>query len=188
MFWFKKKRLRDLADDERTYWKFTQSKPGLSYESNVFALYEEGKLTHSLDKDKLLSFVSDQTIYRCYMYGDQLTKLCFDKNNPLFQEIQKLPYINKGGGLGEYETSCLLVEKIYSLREKETIRLLFSTIPSRIGNINTNWLVKFEKNLRKFGFDESAELINQIADICIESHERITKEDVLTFIDMYKDF
>lgn len=53
------------------------------------------------------------------MYGDQLIKFCFDKTNPKFRKIQNLPYRFIEGSLGEYETSCLLVEKIYSLKYKK---------------------------------------------------------------------
>ncbi len=39
-------------------------------------------------KDKLLSFVNEQNIVKCYMYGDILTKFNLDNTNKKFKEIR----------------------------------------------------------------------------------------------------
>lgn len=176
--------LEKLADKKQTYWKFSQSIPGLSSEPKIFALYKEKEYTIAQDPDKLLSFVTDKDICNCYMYGDQLIKFCFDKTNPKFRKIQNLPYRFIEGSLGEYETSCLLVEKIYSLKYKNTIKLLVSMLPNNNNRPLLNWFYNspsFEQKLLKYGFTESAELISQI-----RTKEIYKKIDLLTFIDSYK--
>ena len=166
--------LKDLSTLNHTYWKFTQSKPGRSYETNVFAEYKVNEITRAKDPDKGLSFTTEEYITKCFMYGDQLTKLCFSQDNPKFLEIQNNTYKSIGSALGELETDSLLVEKIYSLKHKETIRLLVSMIPD-IG-VST-----FKKRLEGYGFMESANLLKKIK-------QMETKQEVLDFLDLSPDF
>lgn len=178
--------LKDLSTLNHTYWKFTQSKPGRSYETNVFAEYKVNEITRAKDPDKGLSFTTEEYITKCFMYGDQLTKLCFSQDNPKFLEIQNNTYKSIGSALGELETDSLLVEKIYSLKHKETIRLLVSMIPDNEKISQLTWFTNiggstFKKRLEGYGFMESANLLKKIK-------QMETKQEVLDFLDSSPDF
>ena len=43
-------------------------------------------------KDKYLSFVTEETIAVCFMYGDMLTSLRFDINDEKFKQIAERAY------------------------------------------------------------------------------------------------
>lgn len=185
--------LKDLSNNGHSYWKFSQSTPGTSVEYPIYSEYKEGEYTTAQDPDKRLSFVSDTTIAKCFMYGDQLTKFSFDTNNPKFLEISNQPYKYLGGGLGEHEAPILLVEKNYSLKEKSTIRLLASMIPDyeliwSIGWLHPNsCLFSFEARLSEYGFTESVALIRLIRQK-FSQNLNTTKNDILPVIDNYKEF
>mgnify|MGYP000130318246 FL=1 len=68
------KTLGDLAKSGHLFFRFSQSKPGRSVE-NVYAEYIPGKITEAMDEDKYLSFVTEETIAICFMYGDMLTSV-----------------------------------------------------------------------------------------------------------------
>lgn len=188
----KKTTLGELSESGHTYWKFSQSRSGLSSEPTIYLPYVEENFSTAQDEKKLLSFVTEQYIAKCYMYGDQLTKLCFDKQNPNFQKIQNNSYKYIGGAFGEYETSTLYVEKIYSLKNKSTIRLLASMIPDKDCILATGWFSNplcdsFEKKLEKYEFVDSAKLLSKI-EILVQENIHMKKKELLTFIDSYKDF
>ena len=117
--------LADLAKRDNTYWKFSQSKKGNSIEPQ-FAEYIPGEYTFAADKDKKLSFVSNETIALCSMYGDVLTKLVFDTEDKRFEKIMHTSFKEIGGGLGEFESECLLTETNYLIMDVATIKLIFS--------------------------------------------------------------
>ena len=71
--------LQDLSKSRKTFWRFSQSKEGRSQES-FFAEYWPGHIT-VVETGEKLSFVSEDTIALCFMYGDKLTKLDFDISN-----------------------------------------------------------------------------------------------------------
>lgn len=169
---------RELAKTNHTFWRFSQSERGRSVE-NVFAEYIPGEVTCAKDKDKALSFVDDQHIARCFMYGDTLTKLCFDLGNEKFKEMENIPVHYIGNALGEYETTQLLVEKNYSLADPDTIKLLFSMVA------NTSQLITLFKNkedlavrLRRFGYDESAAMVEYLKSKFDENHY-ITPQEIM---------
>jgi len=182
--------LKELANKSDTFWKFSQTEKGKSIET-VFAEYKENQITIAADPDKALSFTNSANIAKCFWYGDQLTKLCFEKNNPLFKQIQNTPYRCLGTPLGEYETKKLVVEKNYSLKLKSTIRLLVELLPSgEFVHRSTCWFGynhPFEDRLRKLGFNDSANLINVIQQY-VNRDIHLTKEDTLKIIDNYKEF
>ena len=185
--------LLDLALGTHTYWKFSQTVKGRSVES-VFAEYKENTIVVAQDREKGLSFVADSAIVNCYMYGDQLTKLCMDINNPLFAEVKNNPVLHIGFAWDEYETKKLVVEKNYSLREKSTIKLLVSMTPENDNSVWDLWRFgapgvygSFSSRLKECGFDESAELIMQLCDLALNK-SNFSKEDALIFIDNYKSF
>lgn len=81
----------------------------------------EGEKTITKGKDKLLSFVNELNIVKCYMYGDLLTKFSFDNANNKFKEIRNIQ-VKYIGGLGEYESKKLLTEKNIHLKRKKQLR------------------------------------------------------------------
>lgn len=187
----KSKTLNSLANQSHTYWKFSQTEAGRSQEKNVFTEYKENEITEATDPDKALSFTDENHIVKCFMYGDQLTKLCFSTKNPKFRKIKKTPYKYIGGSFGEYETGKLVTEKNYSLSSKSTIRLLTELIPPDMKNLyKTGWFRRynsFEERLRNFGFYDSADLLNEIQKN-LKNNILLTKENVLKIIDDYKEF
>ena len=185
--------LNDLALDEHSYWKFSQTKPGRSVEG-VFTEYKENTIVEAKDEEIGLSFVPDDTIMLCYMYGDQLTNVCMDINNPLFIMIGDNPISKEKGVWKARETRKLIVEKNYSLRKKETIRLLISMIPDNKNLASTGWFYggggkdePFKMRLESFGFNESAKLIAQLRKM-LDTNNCMTKQDALEYIDDYKEF
>ncbi len=80
--------LGKLAEEgQHTYWKFSQSEKGISIEEHYIE-YAEGKVTMAKDGEKLLSFINELNIVKCYMYGDVLTKFVFDSANEMMIMIE----------------------------------------------------------------------------------------------------
>lgn len=77
--------LQDLAKLGKTYWRFSQSEKGRSQES-CFAEYLPGHITVAETGEKL-SFVSEDTIALCFMYGDKLTKLNLIFQTKIFKQL-----------------------------------------------------------------------------------------------------
>lgn len=182
--------LENLAESGKTFWKFSQSQKGRSIES-VYEVYEDGKITIAHDEEKLLSFVEEKNISKCVMYGDVLTKICMDRNDPNFQSICKNEVRFLGGALGEYECKKLLVEKTYSLEHKEGIRVLFSiTPPDQVcfllkGRVNDPNMWELESKFIKWGFGESEKLMKEINE---RYNPEYPIEKILKIIDDYKEF
>ena len=151
------------GEGKHTYWKFSQSEKGRSIEA-PYIEYIEGEVTVAKNKDKLLSFVNELNIVKCYMYGDFLTKFVFDNENIKFKEINssQVKYL---GVLGEYECDKLLTEKKYSLGEIETIKKIIEFCNSK-GDLNYIFYGIFKRNLefylRKNEFWETAELMKYL--------------------------
>ena len=74
------KTLGDLARSGHLFFRFSQSHPGRSVEK-VYTKYIPGEIAEAKDEDKYLSFVTEETIAVCFMYGDMLTSLKFDIND-----------------------------------------------------------------------------------------------------------
>ncbi|WP_428244753.1 hypothetical protein [Eubacterium sp. Marseille-QA0814] len=178
--------LEHLAESGKSFWRLAQSRKGTSYEK-CYAEYKEGEITTS---DNGLSFVSEDNIAACYMYGDVLVELDFDMNNDKFRKISNSNYVKTGGSFIEYRTTNLLVKKIYSLEKLETIRLLFekaSTLLQIQGLISGYNILKgeanFESRLRKMEFYESANLIRVIRN----KYDNRYQEYLDHFDDFYKE-
>ncbi len=170
------KTLESLAMTEKSFWKFSQSQQGRSAEKQYIS-YKEGEIvvaedmTNENGKMKLLSFVEEANILKCYMYGDMVTKLCFDLNNPRFQEIKDIPFHYIGGALEEYEAEKLLVEKNYSLSEISTIVWLIkrekdilslhSFLTNSIKGKNNNF-DSLKDRLESWGYEEAAQFVGWI--------------------------
>ncbi len=168
--------LGKLAEEgKHTYWKFSQSEKGRSIEA-PFIEYMEGEITVAKDRDKLLSFVNELNIVKCYMYGDCLTKFVFDNANAKFKEINnsRVKYL---GGLGEYESKKLLTEKKYSLGEIGTIKKVIEFCNTKT-DLNYIFHGVYKGNLefylRKYEFGEMAELMKYLK-------ENYDKQQLISF-------
>lgn len=184
------KTLSKLAEEgKHTYWKFSQSEKGRSVEAHYIE-YEEGKITIAKDRNKLLSFVNELNIVRCYMYGDLLTKFVFDNTNEKFKEIGKCQ-VRSLGGLGEYESKKLLTEKTYSLGEIGTIKKLIQFCNTK-GDLNYIFYGVFgwnlEAYLRKHEFEETVELMKYLKEIYIKNDALIFSECKGYLLDTINDF
>lgn len=182
--------LEQLSHSDHTYWKFCQSEKGRSEECH-FAEYEVGKITIAKDIDKQLSFVEDNNVAMCYMYGDILVKLSFDGSNPLFNEIKDCPVRYIGCGLGEYETEKLLPEKLYPLNRVESIRKIFELTTQKrdlfaIFCGNTHNLSYY---LNSYGFFETyrlLECLTQEFEKIVWLEFEVIKETLLKMIDEFE--
>lgn len=157
------KTLGELAKSGHSFFRFSQSQPGNSIE-RVYAEYIPGKITEAKDEDKLLSFVSEETIALCFMYGDTLTSLKFDLSDTEFQKIADTPYKYIGHSLGEYESKYLLVDNNYSLEDVNTIVTIFDYVTSTRQLLA---IFKFpsgslDERLHNFGFYESEKLVKYL--------------------------
>lgn len=179
------KTLGDLANSGHLFFRFSQSQLGRSVEK-VYAEYIPGKITEAKDDEKLLSFVTEETIAICFMYGDTLTSLNFDPNDKEFQKIADTPFKRIGHSLGEYESKYLLVANNYSLEDVNTIVKLFDYV------IDTNQLIcifKFglgslDERLHDLKFYESEKLVKHLKEAFIENNY-ITPEEIRGLIKQY---
>lgn len=179
--------LQDLSKSGKTYWRFSQSEKGRSQES-CFAEYLPGHITVAETGEKL-SFVSEDTIALCFMYGDKLTKLNFDISNKDFQTISDYEVEYIGLVFGEYRSEKLLTEEEYSLEDLDAIKLMFSMIKgdwqiSRIFNYKNCDGDGFVEFLKKFGFDESASMVSYLKKE-FEENIYISKEEIMDLIEKY---
>lgn len=179
--------LQDLSKSRKTFWRFSQSKEGRSQES-FFAEYWPGHIT-VVETGEKLSFVSEDTIALCFMYGDKLTKLDFDISNKEFQTISDCEVEYVGLVLGEYRSEKLLTEEEYSLEDLDTIKLMFSMvkgdwqIPRILNYMNCDG-DGFAEFLKKFGFDESASMVNFLKKE-FEKNIYISKKEIMNLIEKY---
>jgi len=176
-----------MARRPHTYWRFSQSEPGKSKE-DVYAKYSPGEVTYAEDAEKWLSFVDEEHIATCFMYGDVLTKLCFDLNNAEFAEISGCEVkITGNNTMGEYEATALLVEENYSLADISTIRLLFSMVIENRQLLNLfyfNGTDSLDARLSSYGFHESADLVRYLK-TKFDANLHISPEDMLKLLDDY---
>lgn len=179
--------LGDLAKSGHSFFRFSQSQKGRSVEK-VFTEYIPGKITEAKDEDKYLSFVTEETIATCFMYGDMLTSLKFDLNDEEFIKIADTPFKYIGGALGEYECKYLLVDNNYSLEDVNTIVKLFDYVTSTTQLI-TIFMFSFgslEQRLHNFQYYESEKLVKYLREE-FEKNIYISPEDIRELIKEYMD-
>lgn len=111
--------LREYADGKTTYWKFSQSRPGVAGEAGVYANYIPENIVKSEDKDCGLSFVRNKDLYKCWMYEDQITKFVFDLNDKQFAQIADFPAYETNNTFGEIKTDYLI--NVIKLRPNQGI-------------------------------------------------------------------
>lgn len=157
------KTLGDLARTSHSFYRFSQSTPGRSVEK-VFAEYVPGQITEAEGNEKYLSFVTEETIARCFMYGDMITRLNFNLGDETFQRIADTPIKYIGNSLGEYESKYLLVEQNYSLRDITTIEMLFELVQNNSQLISLFHFTfgSLDQRLHEFGFTESEQLVKYL--------------------------
>lgn len=179
--------LYDLTKSGKTFWRFSQSERGKSQE-NPYAEYLPGHITVA-DNGGKLSFVSNETIGVCFMYGDILTELNFNVMDENFQKIMDCEVNYIGNSLGEYQSEKLLTKANYSLEDLSTIRLLFSMVTDTsqlislfcYKNYDGDGFVEF---LLWFGFKESALLVSYLKNK-FKENIYISPKEILELIDEY---
>lgn len=179
------KTLGDLANSGHSFLRFSQSQPGRSIEK-VYAEYVPGKITEAKDEEKLLSFVTEETIAICFMYGDTLTKLKFDLDDEEFKKIADTPFNRIGNSLGEYESKYLLVDNNYSLEDVNTIVKLFSYVTSTKQLISIFYFPSgsLDEWLHNLKFYESEKLVKYLKG-AFDKNNHITPEEIRDLIKQY---
>lgn len=179
------KTLGDLANSGHLFFRFSQSQPGRSIEK-VYAEYIPGKITEAKDDEKLLSFVTEETIAVCFMYGDTLTSLKFDPKDEEFQKIADTPFKRIGHSLGEYESKYLLVDNNYSLEDVNTIVKLFDYVTSAKQLISIFYFPSgsLDEWLHNLKFYESEKLVKYLKG-AFDKNNHITPEEIRALIKQY---
>lgn len=179
------KTLGDLAKSGHLFFRFSQSQPGKSIEK-VYAKYIPGEITEAKDEDKYLSFVTEETIAVCFMYGDMLTSLKFDITDDKFKQIADTPFKYIGGALGEYESKYLLVDNNYSLEDINTIIMLFDYVKSttQLCTIFGFSFGSLEQRLRDLQYYDSEKLVRYLREE-FEKNIHISPEEVRELIKKY---
>jgi len=179
------KTLGDLAKSEHMFFRFSQSQPGRSIEK-AYAEYIPGKITEAKSEDKFLSFVTEESIAMCFMYGDILTSLRFDLNDQEFKKIANTPYKYIGNPLGEYESKYLLVDSNYSLEDVNTIAKLFDfvTTTKQLITIFTFPFGSLDERLHDFQYYESEKLVKYLKNE-FEDNNSISPEEIRELIKQY---
>lgn len=152
----------------------------------VFAEYIPGKITEANDEEKFLSFVTEETIAICFIYGDMLTSLKMDSSDEEFNKIANTPikYINSI--FGEYESKYLLVENNYSLEDVNTIAMLFGFVTNNI-QLHTIFYSPYgslEQRLHDFGYYESEKLVKYLREE-FDKNMSISPEKIRKLIEEY---
>lgn len=179
------KTLGDLAKSGHLFFRFSQSQPGRSVEK-VYTKYVPGEIAEAKDEDKYLSFVTEETIAVCFMYGDMLTSLRFDINDEKFKQIADTPFKYIGGALGEYESKYLLVDNNYSLEDITTIIMLFDYVKSttQLCTIFGFSFGSLEQRLHDLQYYESENLVRYLREE-FEKNIHISPEEVRELIKKY---
>jgi len=179
--------LKDLAKTGLTFWRFSQSKPGRSAELH-FEQYIPTVITTAKDRVKKLSFVDEEHIGMCIIYGDTLTRLNFDLNDKNFQAIENCEVKRVGNFFEEYESEKLLPAENYSLEELITLKMIIQMTKHheyfvRMCASDTHkgdlWQV-----LKSYGFTHSSNVMKQIRS-ALDRNPHFTQGEALELIDKY---
>lgn len=177
--------LGSLVKENTTFWKFSQSEKGKSYE-DVFIEYVPGKITEAEDKSQGISFVMAYNLYKCYMYGDQISEFVFDFEDEQFKTIANSKAHRTGNGLGEFKADYLLTKNNYSLSFPETIVKILKLsrdIPgasteemqnNMYNAANTIFRIPaFTEILEKFRFDDTINFITYCNNVSSDKEEPV---------------
>lgn len=179
--------LKDFAQTGCTFWRFSQSEPGRSVEP-YFEQYIPGVISTAKDSEKKLSFVDEEHIGMCILYGDMLTRLNFDLDDKNFQAIESCEVKRNGNFFEEYECEKLLPKENYSLEELSTLKMIIEMTNHheyfvRMCATDTN-KGKLWQVLKSYGFNHSSNVMKQIR--CeLDRQPNFTQEEALEIIDKY---
>ena len=179
--------LKDLAKTGLAFWRFSQSEPGRSAEP-YFEHYVPGVISIAKDSEKKLSFVDEEHLSVCIVYGDMLTRLNFDLNDKNFQTIENCEVKRVGNRLNEFECEKLLPAENFSLEELSTLKMILQTIKSQADFVgmcaHDTDKGKLWKVLKSYGFTHSSNVMKQIRSE-LNRQPNFTYEEALELIDKY---
>ena len=179
--------LKDFAKTGLIFWRFSQSEHGRSAECH-FEQYIPGVISTAKDREKKLSFVDEDHIGLCILYGDMLTRLNFDLNDKNFQAIENCEVKRIGNFFEEYECEKLLPAENYSLEELSTLKMIIQMTKRheyfvRMCTADTHkgelWQV-----LKSYGFTHSSCVMKQIRR-ALDKNPYFTQAEALELIDQY---
>lgn len=179
--------LKDLAKTGITFWRFSQSEPGRSVEP-YFEQYIPGVISTAKNSEKRLSFVDEEHLGVCIVYGDLLTRLNFDLNDKNFQTIEKYEVKRVKNRLNEFECEKLLPAENYSLEELSTLKMIIQMTKSHVDFVdmcaNDTNKGKLWQVLKSYGFTHSSNVMKQIRSK-LDRQPNFTQEEALELIDKY---
>ena len=161
------KTLKVLAFTGKTYWKISQSCKEIksSIESHFLEYPEYSIIIAQNPEHQFLSFVSEEDIGKCYMYGDQITQIIIDLNDSEFLKIADTKLGYTGSALGEYRAQKIYTGKNYSMRDPANVAMVlrmsnFSAMGSFIWGLGFG--VDQVQRFRRMGFEQSANMLAYI--------------------------
>ena len=164
---FEPKTLKDLAFTGKTYWKFSQSCKGIksSIEPHFLEYPEHSIIIAQNPEHQFLSFTSEENIGKCFMYGDQITQINIDLNDPEFQKIADTELSCPGSSLGEYRAQKIYTGKNYSMRDPSNVAMVIrmsnmSALRCFIWGLGVG--VDQVQRFRSMGFEQSADMLAYI--------------------------
>lgn len=119
------------------------------------------------DNYRPLSFVSGTNLGKCFLYGNQITKFVFDTQNEDFKKIENTPIqMICASSLDEIRTAKLVVEKSYSLKDIETIKMIIKMSDNDAARqfLTVKFDLDLYERLKAYGYDESASFVKFIKD------------------------
>ena len=94
-----------------------------------------------------------------------MTKLCFDNENPLFQEIANEPVLARSNAFGEMTARKLIAEEHFSLKEPSTIvQIIEMSNNKNVLAMFSNPWNNIETVLGNYGFVKSKNFVNYITE------------------------
>lgn len=164
---FEPKTLKDLAFTGKTYWKFSQScKEIKSSAESHFLEYPEYSIIIAQNPERpFLSFTSQEYIGNCHMYGDQITQINIDLNDPEFLKIADTELGHIGASLGEYYAQKIYTGKNYSMRDPSNVAMVLrmsNVIAMRCFIWGSGSCENQVQRFRRMGFEQSANMLAYI--------------------------
>lgn len=179
--------LKDFAKTGLAFWRFSQSEPGRSVEP-YFEQYIPGVISTAKNSEKKLSFVDEEHIGKCIVYGDMLTRLNFDLNDKNFQAIENCEVKRVGYSFEEYECDKLLPAENYSLEDLDTLKMLIQKTKRHEYFVRTcatdTHKGKLWQVLKSYNFTHSSNVMKQIRS-ALDKNPYFTQEEALELIYNY---
>lgn len=178
---------KDFAKTGLAFWRFSQSEPGRSVEP-YFEQYIPGVISTAKNSEKKLSFVDEEHIGKCIVYGDMLTRLNFDLNDKNFQAIENCEVKRVGYSFEEYECDKLLPAENYSLEDLDTLKMLIQKTKRHEYFVRTcatdTHKGKLWQVLKSYNFTHSSNVMKQIHSV-LDKNPYFTQEEALELINNY---